>query len=137
LTGYVWPEPAANVEAPAAATTSPRTVLMAIAAIGALAVTLCAAGWGFTQWSSANDWRTRSQTMEAQFDKLEQRVEVAERQRVKSQRALVKTRNQLEASDKKLAASANQLAVTRDVRVEFCEALPGLLPPEIEARLCA
>jgi hypothetical protein len=137
LAGYVWPEPAAPVEVAAAEVTSARSVATWIAAFAALAVTLCALGWGFTQWSSASDWRTRSQTMERQFDQLEQRAVVAERQRVKAQRAVVTTRKQLATTEKQLATTANQIAVTRDVRVQFCEVYPGLLPPDIEARLCA
>ena len=75
--------------------------------------------------------------MERQFDQLEQRAVVAERQRVKAQRAVVTTRKQLATTEKQLATTANQIAVTRDVRVQFCEVYPGLLPPDIEARLCA
>jgi hypothetical protein len=115
----------------------PRTQMsvVAIAALIALAVTAVAIGWGFTQWSSARDWRHRSEATEAHFTDLEARTERAETQRVTAQRTAARTRNRLIKAEKKLATAANQQAFTRDMRFEVCLLLPGM-PADQRARIC-
>jgi hypothetical protein len=111
-----------------------RAVMAAL--IGGLVATLAAAGWGFTQWSSAQSWQGRAEKIEAQFDPLDARTATAEQQTQRTQRALARTRKQLIATENRLSAAASELAATRDVRVQFCEATPHLLPAEYRARIC-
>jgi hypothetical protein len=111
-----------------------RVSVAAIAALFTLAVAVVAIGWGFTQWSSARDWRHRSEATEAKFNDLEARTEQAETQRVTAQRTVVKTRASLVKTEKKLATAANQQAFTRDVRYEVCLLLP--MTADQRARIC-
>lgn len=122
----------------AAAPARERSTLQLLAAWGALAafaLSLLALGWGFTQWSSANDWRSRAQKTEAQFAELEARATKAERLEARAERADATTRRQLVKTEKKVATLADQIAFTKDVRTELCEVLPGL-PASERARVC-
>jgi hypothetical protein len=126
------------VAAGAGAPARERSTLQVLAAWGALAafaLSLVALGWGFTQWSSAKDWRSRAQKTEAQFDRLEARATKAERLETRAERANASTRKQLVASEKKVATLADQIAFTKDVRTELCEIIPGL-PASERARIC-
>jgi hypothetical protein len=112
------------------------TTQMSIAGIVALALVLIAFGWGFTQWSSASDWKHRSQSVEKSLASLEQRTTAAENARVQAQAATYATRQRLLASENRSSQLADQLAVTRDMRVLMCEALPQLLDSSDHARIC-
>jgi hypothetical protein len=110
--------------------------LVPIAGIVALALVLIAFGWGFTQWSSARDWKHRSQSMEKSLDSLEQRTTAAENARVQAQAATYSTHQRLVASENRSEQLADQLAVSRDLRVLMCEAVPQLLSASDHARIC-
>jgi len=112
-----------------------RPAVVAIVTFVALAATLTAIGWGFTQWSSAKDWKHRSQQTEAKFDDLQTRVTNAEDRAVTAERTNARTRRSLVRTEQKLAKTANQLAFTHDLRVAICEALPGLSNGD-RARIC-
>ena len=111
--------------------------LVPIAGVVALALVLVAFGWGFTQWSSARDWKHRSQSMEKSLDSLEKRTIAAENARVQAQAATYTTRKQLVASENRSAQLADQLAASRDLRVLMCEAVPELLSGPDHARICS
>jgi hypothetical protein len=146
LSGYPLPDvniPPLNTDgtgadAGASAVQRPtRTTLQLVAAWGALAalvLSLIGIGWGFTQWSSAKQWRSRAQKTEAQFDTLEQRATKAEARQVAAQRANAATRSKLVKTEDKLAKLADQQAFTADLRAQFCEILP--LPASDRARIC-
>src|SRR4051812_32261743 len=112
------------------------SALTAIAALVALVVSVAALGWGFTQWSSAKDWKHRSQRVEAHFNALASRTETAERSRVTAQRSAAHYRNALVTSETRVAQLSNQKAQFEDVRVAICETYPDYFTAEIRARVC-
>jgi uncharacterized protein HemX len=134
-----YPGPAAlgtpHTETPPAAT-RPRAALVPIAGLVALIVTVGSLGWGFTQWSSARDWRHRSQTIEQTFSQLETRATSAETAGTNAERTALQLRTQLASSQNRVAQLANQQAYTRDLRVLLCDATQGLLSPQDRARIC-
>jgi hypothetical protein len=113
-----------------------NSTLVAVAGITALALVLIAFGWGFTQWSSARDWKHRSQSVEKSLASLQARTTAAENARVQAQAATYATNQRLLASENRSAQLANQLAVTHDMRVLMCEAVPDLLNSTDHARIC-
>jgi hypothetical protein len=121
---------------PTAEAPRPRAPLTAVVALLALTVTVIAIGWGAMQWSSARDWRHRSDGMEAQFKTLDARAERAERGVIAAQLATARARAQLAHSEARLATLANQQAFASDLKAEFCVARPDLLPPDAQARIC-
>jgi hypothetical protein len=126
----------ARIDVPERTSSSPMSRAVLTTLIAGLVATLAAAGWGFTQWSSARSWQDRAEKIEAQFDPLEARTATAEQQTQRAQRAAARTRKELVTTENRLSAAANQLAATRDLRAQFCEATPFMLDPEYRAQLC-
>jgi hypothetical protein len=121
----------ANPEASA----SDRVSRSMIVGLVALVVALASLGWGFTQWTSARDWRHRSEKVEATFAQLQTRATNAENARTRAEVAAAKTHTQLVNTQGKLASVSNQFAFTKDVREEICAFLPGLSAQD-RARIC-
>jgi hypothetical protein len=116
---------------------APRSMLAISMAIMAVTVAALALGWGFTQWSSAGDWRDRSEAMQQQFDDLNARVEKAERLRGRAERETAAVRRTLVKTEQRLVKLADQQAFTRDLRVALCETTQPFLPPVDRARVCS
>jgi uncharacterized protein HemX len=125
--------PEVEPEAPPAPT---KPALVAIAMFVAVVIAVAGVGWGYTQWSSARSWKHRSTVTEANFAKLTARTTRAEGVASRNERLAAKTRASLTASQTRVAELANQIAITRDLRVLICEAVPDLVDPSLRSAIC-
>ncbi|MCU1430056.1 MAG: hypothetical protein JWL83_4056 [Actinomycetia bacterium] len=129
------PSPTPPIEAVTPAL-APGALLRYMAALAALIVTAAALGWGFTQWSSANSWKHRSQVSEAESTQLEKRTVHAENVAQKAEHATANVRQSLTKTQQRLAVVSNEQAASRDMRVLLCEAVPDLIDPSMRAEFC-